>query len=457
MENKVRISFYGGVGKPTGSNFLLEDTEGKTKILIDCGLIQGCRVCEDENREPFPYDPKTIDFLVVTHGHVDHVGRIPKLVREGFRGKIISTPPTREIGELMLHDSLGVLGKEARHDGKPPIYEKNDVEAAVALWQELPYRKELPLGSFTLVLKNAGHILGSSMAEFSYNGKKIVFTGDLGNSPAPLLPPTDLVSNATVLVMESVYGDRNHEKREERKQLLEDAIEDSVKVGGALMIPAFSLERTQELLYELDDLVAHGRIPETPIFIDSPLAIDVTKIYKKYEDYFNREAKGVIKNGEDIFNFRGVKFTYTTEESKAILRTPNPKVIIAGSGMSNGGRIIHHEKSYLPDPKSMLLIIGYQVPGSLGRILQDGGKRVRILGEDVYVSARVRTIHGYSAHKDSDHLLQFVENSTDTLKKVFVVMGEPKSSLFLTQRIRDYLGLDARVPKENETVEINLD
>jgi metallo-beta-lactamase family protein len=222
------------------------------------------------------------------------------------------------------------------------------------------------------------------------------------------------------------------------------------------MIPAFSLERTQELLFELNDLIEHGRIPPVPVFIDSPLAIKVTTVYKKYQEYFNAQTQAIIKTGDDIFKFPNLKFTMTTDESKAIREVPPPKVILAGSGMSNGGRIIHHEKNYLPDPKSTLLIIGYQVPGSLGRALQDGEKEVRIMGETIAVRAEVRSIHGYSAHKDSDHLLEFVADAADHVKKIFVVLGEPKASSFLTQRIRDYLGASATMPAQNEKIEIEV-
>lgn len=441
---ELNLGFYGGAGRTTGSNFLISD--GERRILIDCGLTQGCKFCEDVNREAFPYDPKSIDVLVVTHAHIDHVGRIPKLVRDGFRGAIYSTPPTREIAELMMTDSLGVLGKEARGEGKPLIYEEADVERAMSLWKELPYHEALPIGEFSVELKDAGHILGSSMAVCAYAGKKIAFTGDLGNSPAPLLRDTEALAGLDYLVIESVYGDREHEDVGQRKAMLERSIEDTVRRGGTLMIPAFSLERTQELLYEINSLVEGGRIPELPIYIDSPLAIDVTKIYKKYAGYFNSDARGIIKGGDDIFHFPGLVFTYTTEESKAIRSVKPPKIVIAGSGMSNGGRIIHHEKLYLPDPASTLLVIGYQVPGSLGRALQDGVKDVTILGESVPVRARVETIRGYSAHKDSSALLDVVAESADTLKRVFVVLGEPRSSLFLAQRVRDYLGIEATVP-----------
>ena len=441
---ELSLGFYGGAGKTTGSNFLISD--GEKRILIDCGLTQGCRFCEDVNREPFRYDPKGIDALLVTHAHIDHVGRIPKLVRDGFRGAIYSTPPTREIAELMMMDSLGVLEKEARGEGKSLIYEETDVIQAMSLWKELPYHEELSIGEWRVVLKDAGHILGSSMAVCTYAGKNIAFTGDLGNSPAPLLRDTEPLTGLDYLIIESVYGDREHEGVGRRKEMLEGIIEDTVRRGGTLMIPAFSLERTQELLYEINSLVEGGRIPKLPIYIDSPLAIDVTKIYKKYTNYFNSDARGIIKSGDDIFNFPGLAFTYTTDESKAIRTVKPPKIVIAGSGMSNGGRIIHHEKLYLPDPSSTLLIIGYQVPGSLGRMLQDGAKNVRILGDDVVSRAQIETIHGYSAHKDSSGLLDVVAGSADTLKRVFVVLGEPRSSLFLAQRVKDYLGIEATVP-----------
>ena len=441
---ELNLGFYGGAGATTGSNFLISD--GEKRILIDCGLTQGCRFCEDVNREDFHYDPKRIDVLVVTHAHIDHVGRIPKLVRDGFRGTIYSTPPTREIAELMMTDSLGVLGKEARGEGKPLIYEEADVTKAMSLWKELPYHETLTIGGFNIELKDSGHILGSSIVVFTYGKKKIAFTGDLGNSPAPLLRDTEPLTGLDYLVIESVYGDREHEGVGRRKEMLEQNFEDTVPRSDTLMIPAFSLERTQELLYEINSLVEGGRIPKLPIYIDSPLAIDVTKIYKKYANYFNSDARGVIKSGDDIFHFPGLVFTYTTLESKAIRNVKPPKIVIAGSGMSNGGRIIHHEKLYLPDPASTLLIIGYQVPGSLGRMLQDGAKSVRILGEDVVSRARIETIRGYSAHKDSSALLDVVAGSADSLKRVFVVLGEPRSSLFLAQRVRDYLGIEATVP-----------
>ncbi len=254
--------------------------------------------------------------------------------------------------------------------------------------------------------------------------------------------------------MESVYGDRNHETREARETMLTDVINRTIKRGGALVIPAFSLERTQVLLYELNRLVECNLIPSVPIFVDSPLAIKVTAIYKASKNYFNDHVQEEIREGDDIFNFPRLKYSMSGQDSMAIHKTPNPKIILAGSGMSAGGRVTHHEINYLPDPRSTILLVGYQSVGTLGRKLQDGVKKVSINGQEVDVKAEIETIHGYSSHKDSDHLVEFVGSTKETLKKVFVVMGEPKASLFLTQRLRDYLGVDALYPERGKPYEL---
>lgn len=462
MEQKTTLGFYGAAGMVTGSNFLLtvpkEGNQGRpTQIMIDCGLFQCEKVCDGKNHEAFAYDPREVDVLIITHGHLDHVGRIPKLVRAGFKGKIYSTDPTRKIAQIILTDSMGVLRKEAEREGKNALYEEDDVLRTMELWEAKEYRTpfELP-GGVTATLRDAGHILGSSMVELTHNGKTIVFSGDLGNSPTPLLHDTEALTHADYLVMETVYGDREHEDREMRKHLLEDTIEDTVRRGGALIIPAFSIERTQEVLYEINNLVENKRIPEIPVFLDSPLAIKVTAIYKEFESYFSKAAIAEIKAGDDIFKFPRLKFTMEREDSEVIAHVPNPKIIIAGSGMANGGRVVKHLKKYLPDAKSTMLIVGFQAAGTLGRMLQEGAKNVTIEGENIAVHAKVMTIHGYSAHKDGAALLLFLEQVADTVKKVFLVHGEPKASLFFAQRARDYLGLDAVVPKEKEVITIDF-
>ncbi|MDP3762952.1 MAG: MBL fold metallo-hydrolase [bacterium] len=448
----VKVSFYGGAQEVTGSAFLFDD--GRTKILADCGMFQCPRFCDLRSGEPFPFNPAEISALFVTHAHVDHTGRIPKLVRDGFRGKIFSSPPTKELARLMLEDSLGVMEKEARKSGGGILYGEEDIAAAFRLWEELEYHQETKVGDFRVKLLNSGHILGSAMLDIFAGGKRIVLTGDLGNPPTPLLPDPEEVRDANILIVESTYGDRLHEARGERKLGLERALEDTVKAGGVLMIPAFSLERTQELLFEINDLMEQGRVPKAPIFLDSPLAIKATEVYEKYKNYFNKEAHRNIKSWGDIFKLKNARFTLTTDQSKSINDVPAPKIVIAGSGMSTGGRILHHERRYLPDPKSALLFVGYQPPGSMGRRIQDGAKTVVILGEEVPVRAKIKALLGYSAHPDRDALLAFIEKSRDSLEKVFAIHGEPAASLFLVQRIRDHLGIEAYAPRYGETYEI---
>lgn len=453
--SKATVSFFGGVDSVTGSNFLF-DAGGK-RIMIDCGLFQGDKFADDRNREDFDFDPKSIDILLVTHAHIDHIGRIPKLVRAGFRGRIYSTPPTEELTHIMLLDTTRILEHEARQDGRDPIYEQRDVEDTMKLWQSHEYYEPFEVATgVSCEFKDAGHILGSTMMFLTLNGTTIVFTGDLGNSPAPLLRDTDPVAGATYLLMESVYGDRNHEGRDERKELLRQAIVDSVGRGGTLLIPAFSLERTQDLLYEMNDMVEHHHIPDVKVFVDSPLAIKATEVYRRSDKYFNQNTQHIIKSGDDIFRFPRLFFTETKEESMAIWETKGPKVIMAGSGMANGGRIVHHLKHYLHDPKSAVLLVGYQAVGTPGRKLAEGAKTVRLYGEDVAVNARVLNIHGYSAHKDMDHLVEFAATGAETLKKVFVTIGEPKASMFLAQRIRDYVGLDTMVPQPGDKIELDF-
>lgn len=455
---KVKITFAGGAKSPTGSNFLIEI--GDKKFLVDCGLYQGNKYCDECNADAFTYDVSKVDGLFITHGHLDHVGRIPKLVHEGYSGPIYSTPPTRDIGELIMLDSMFILKKEAEHDGVKPLYEEADVIEAMRNWHTMPYHEVLPVqtseGILSVRLLDAGHILGSSMIEFTLNGKKLLFTGDLGNTPSPLLRDTEKIENIDYLVMESVYGDRNHEDKDEKVEIFKKAIKKILTSGGNMLIPAFSIERTQELLYYLNQMVEAGEIPRVPVYVDAPLGIKITAVYKKYEDYFNKNVDAIIRSGDDIFKFPGLTETASTDDSKAISHDQRSKIIIAGSGMSNGGRILHHEKAYLGNPKTILLLVGYQAAGTLGRLLQDGHKQAHIMGEEVDVKAEIIMIGGFSAHKDSQHLVEFVDSTANTLKNVFIVLGEPKSSAFLAQRIHEYYGVPVSVPDMGNTVELDM-
>jgi metallo-beta-lactamase family protein len=460
LPNEYKISFYGASQEITGSCFLLESKN--TRLLIDCGLFQCPKFCDIRNEKPFPFDVKGIDALVVTHAHIDHIGRVPKLIKTGFKGRIFSTPPTRDFARIMLLDSMGVLEKEARRENKSAFYGEEDVEGAMEKWEAVEYHQEFKVGDFRIILKDAGHILGSAIIEINSlisensneKGKKIVFTGDLGNPPVPLLRPTEDIFGANVLIVDSTYGDRLHEDKKERVLKLERIIEDTIRKKGVLMIPAFSLERTQEILFELNNLVEKGRVPVVPFFLDSPLAIKATEIYKKYDKYYNKQAKYIMSEGDRLFQFPGLKFTLKTEDSKSINDALSPKIIIAGSGMLNGGRMVHHVKRYISDKNSALLFVGYQAAGSLGRIIKDGAKEIAVFGEKVPIRAKIETIYGYSAHPDRDQLFNFIQNTSDSLEQVFTIHGEPKSLLFFVQRIRDYLGVNASAPNYGDQFKI---
>jgi metallo-beta-lactamase family protein len=448
----ANLTFHGATGEVTGANFLLE-IDGK-KILIDCGMHQGTRQEEDKNFTSFAYNPADIDILFVTHAHQDHIGKIPKLVRDGFAGVIYSTPPTRDISKLMFEDALGLLEDDAQLRHVDAIYDQQDIDKANSLWKGIPYHDPVVVTDDLKVIGyDAGHVLGSTMWEFNFKGKKMLFTGDLGNTPTTLLRDTEVFEEPEFLLMESVYGDRNHEQEDRREHLCR-VINDTAAEHGTLMIPSFSLERTQEILFDIDQLVRNHRIQSMPIFLDSPLAISITEIYLKYPDYLNKEARGLSAKGDPLFDFPGLTVTNTRDESKSINFAPDPKIIIAGSGMMNGGRITHHAIAHLGEDRSTLLLVGYQAVGTLGRSIQAGEKVVRIHDREIDVRCCVETISGYSGHKGADQLVEFVDSIKKNIETVFCCMGEERSQETLAEHLRDQVGVHAVVPKEGETTEL---
>lgn len=449
MSKKLEITFWGGVGAVTGANFLVRGEF--SAFIVDCGLLQGVRQSDEENAGDFQYNLGEIDYVFITHAHMDHIGKVPKLFADGFTGTVFSTPETKEIARVMLADALKIMEQNKRERQETSLYEQDDLDAALSHWRTIAYHTHTEINSeFSVYLKDAGHILGSSMYEFTYGSKKIVFTGDSGNSPTPLLKDTEKITDADYVVMDSVYGDRNHESREERDAKFLRILKESIARGGAIVIPAFSVERTQVILYEINNLVEEKKIPSVPVFLDSPLAIKVTDIYKHTTKDFNAGVQKEIKGGDDIFMFPKLRIVKDSRESKSLLDEPNPKIIIAGSGMSAGGRVVHHEMNYLPDPKSTILLMGYQAVGTLGRAIQEAPRELVIQNVKIPVRARIEMITGYSSHKDSEHLVDMIADTAETVKKVFVVMGEPKASLFLVQRLRDYLDVDALYPERGK-------
>lgn len=451
-----KLSFLGAAGSVTGSHFLLDT--GSAKLLVDCGLRQG--MGEEHNWDSFPYDVSKVDYLFITHAHLDHIGRIPKLVKDGFKGEIVSTKATKALAEPMLYDAMEILRHNAHRLGKPELYNEADIHKALSHWRGVGYHDRVDVGDGVAVqLFDAGHILGSAMVRIERDGKAVAFTGDLGGGNSPLLPPTEELPPVMYLVMEGTYGDRTRPDDPERLNQLEDVIEDAAKRGGTLIIPAFSTERTQDLLFDIRALMTEQRVPSCPVYLDSPLAEKITDAYIRHPEYFASDIRKRVEGGEKIFSFPQLTFVGTPDESHKLDSMDKQKIILAGSGMSSGGRVFGHEKQYLPDPNSTLLIVGYQAVGTIGRQLVEGVKTivVRGTGEKVPVRAKVEALYGYSAHADGEGLLEFANKATSKgCKEIFVVHGEPASTMFLSQRIRDYLGTKATAPEAGDSVTIEL-
>lgn len=445
---------WGGAGSVTGANF--EINTSKSKILVDCGLVQGTPAMEEVNKEPFKYEPKSFSALLITHAHMDHIGRIPKLVKEGFNAPIYSTKETKAVARVALEDALHVSEINSKETGTPPLYNAQDLNKTFSLWHTVDYHEEfLVTDDISAVPYNTGHILGSCMfwimLKSATGHKSILCTGDMGNSPSPLLLDMEIPPGPDFLLMESVYGDRNHEGIEDRVKNFKRAINERINNGGTVLIPTFSIERAQITLSILNEM-AEKEGMKVPVFFDSPLAIQITRIYESMTALFNESAREEMVNKDGLFRFKTLKETAKVEDSRSIASVNGAKIIIAGSGMSSGGRILFHEKRFLPDPNASVLLMGYQAPGTLGRQLEEGAKKVAIGKDIVNVKAKIVSIHGFSGHADSDHLLGFVSHLSPKPQKVFVAMGESRASNFLAQRIKDNLGVKTHALHAGEKV-----
>lgn len=445
----MKLSFFGAAGEVTGSCYVLE--VAKTKIMVDCGMFQGTVFSDDRNHAKFPFDPKSIDAVVITHAHLDHTGRLPKLVAAGFTGRIFATKPTIDLTTIILEDALEVMSYEEEKKGHKMVFSEIDVANVKAYWKATDYGKKVEITKgVTARWHDAGHILGSSFIEIEMEGERIVFSGDLGNRDVPIMRPLEpLPQNVDALILESTYGAHLHEDPKIRTERLREIIIRTVKNNGVLMIPAFAVERIQEILYELHGLIDAHKIPSVPIYLDSPLAIRATDIFKKYPEYYNVAALRLMSEGETLFEFNELHRTLTRNESRAINNVPSPKVIIAGAGMMTGGRIMHHLRRYLSDRNSTLLIVGFQAERTLGRALLNGAKEVDIYGELVRVNANIEKLGGYSAHADRDALVNWVAAAKKPPKKIFIIHGEQDSREALAHELHDKLELEAELPTMN--------
>lgn len=451
--SKFKLIFRGGVGEVTGSMF--EVHMAGEKILVDCGFLQGGKSDYESNYDEFVFDPASISHLFITHAHIDHIGRIIILRQRGFSGKIYSTNETKQLAQLMMEDEVAIEAMNARKEGREPRLSPADISAVESLWETIDYRRPRKFGDFEVELYDSGHILGSAMVRLETGGKSLLLTGDLGNPLSSLEAPTEVPVGIDYMVMESVYGDRKHDEKEELGEGLKKVILEAIENKGVLLIPSFSLERTQALLFELNNLFENSKVPLIPVFLDSPLAIKVTEIYEKSVSRMNSHANEVSKHDSNIFSFSNLKKIMSNFESGHIDSVKSPKIIIAGSGMSEGGRVRSHEKQILTGKDNTILFIGYQSAMSLGRRILNGDTEVNIDKSRVRVRAKIRHIFGFSSHADSDDLVNFVDSIKPTPKIVFTAMGEPKASLFLAQRLHDELGVNAVFPKLNS--EYNLD
>jgi metallo-beta-lactamase family protein len=460
----MRLQFIGGARTVTGSCFYLMAHD--LKMLIDCGMHQGGNG-DSLNRKPFAFSPSEIDLLFLTHAHIDHSGLAPKLVRDGFRGNIIATPATIDLAELMLYDSAHIQESEAEwhtrkalRAGKPPvspIYTVDDVRNVIPLFKKIPYGKIEHAGrGVKYRFLDAGHILGSSSIEIWFQEgpqeKKIIFSGDIGKKGNPIIHDPSLATGADYVVMESTYGNRMHKGMDETIDELVDAIKVTFKRGGNVLIPSFAIGRTQDLLYILNRLVREGRLYNINVYIDSPLAEKATKTYLAHPECFDEEAKRLLgKNG--VGDAVKIRFTQSVNESMALNKIRSNAIIIAGSGMCDGGRIRHHLKHNLWRSESSVIFVGFQAKGTLGRKIIDGAKAVRIFGEDIAVLAKIYTIGGFSAHADQKELLEWLSASQDS-PQIFIVHGEEETSLNFSDIIKARYGFVAHVPDRGEVFDL---
>ena len=462
----------------TGSNFLVE-AAGK-KFLVDCGMFQGREELEEENYNPFDYDPKEIDFMLLTHAHIDHSGRIPKLYNEGFRGPIYAQKATCYLFSIMLPDSEHIQEMEAEwknkkrlrkgEETKPPLYTAEDAIKSQELFVPVKYDEIIQVDENIFVRFNdAGHMLGSSIIEVwtKEDGKetKTVFSGDIGNNDIPLLSSPTMIESCDYLVMESTYGSRLHMKNDEKAEIFLDVVSETIDNGGTVVIPSFAVGRTQEILYELEKIKEkkhdeefnrkYKTLMKVPVYVDSPLAISATEIFKKNTDLFEDEIREKIEAGNNPLEFPGLKFTRTADESKALNESQEPSIIISASGMCDVGRIKHHLKHNIWNPKSTILFVGYQAPGTLGHSIVNGAKKVTIFGEEMAVNARIEYIEGYSGHADQEWLMNFVYSFISKPKHIFLVHGEDDSQTVLKNKILEGTGIGVSIPEYGETYEIS--
>ena len=459
----MRLSFHGAAKIVTGSCYLLE--VGKDKVLIDCGMFQGRKEVTRKNYEGFGFDPSRVTALILTHAHIDHSGLIPKLVKDGFKGTIWSTEPTHDLCQIMFADSAHVIARDTEHENRRrqrqklpprrPLYSSEDAKAAVKHFKPVEYDEEIRVTrNIRARFRNAGHILGSAIIELWANEGdrevKLVFSGDLGQRNAPLVRDPTIIEDTDYLIVESTYGDRLHEGVEDRRRTMARIFRETYDRGGRVMIPSFAVERTQELLYGMNELLRDGEMPEMLVFLDSPLAIKATKIFSKHTDWFDPKSMDAF---ETPFRFKGLVFTQATADSVSLNEYDEPCVIIAGSGMCTAGRIRHHIRHGIGNPRNSVIFVGFQAEGTLGHHLLDGAETIRMMGYEFDVNAKIEQIEGFSAHADYKDLEHWVSSFSKPPRKVFIVHGEERSAVAFKERLEER-DLTCAIPSMGDKVDL---
>ncbi len=467
---KIKLTFLGAAGNVTGSRYLIE--VNGVRILVDCGLYQE-RQFQDRNWEPFPIPPSSLDAVLLTHAHLDHCGLLPKLVKDGFKGPVYCTEPTARIAQIVMLDAGHIQEEDAAYKRKRhkregripprpvvPLYTVDDAAACEPLFSPVKYEQVVKINNCAeATFHEAGHILGASMIKLRLycNGQKrtILFSGDVGRDGKPLInDPTDF-DHADYVLVESTYGERVHQDIDDIKEKLAEAVNATKADGGNVVIPSFSVERSQEVLYYLNELLMEKKIPPLMTFLDSPMAIKVTEVFMAHPDLLDEKMKALLANNSSPFDFKGLNMTRTTKESKAINNIRGTVVIIAGSGMCTGGRIKHHLVNNISRPECTILFVGYQAAGTLGRQILDGNKEVRILGQMRQVNAKVVRVHGFSAHADRKELLQWLGALKNRPRHVFVVHGETQAANAFADHLRQHNGWQVTVPGYQDQIVID--